>query len=292
METNFLGPEEMAEQAVRIGQKKAELSLGRMALLGVLAGSYIAMAGQLYNMVTQDLSSYMGVGFSQLVGGAVFSVGLMLVVVGGAELFTGNNLLVTVALLSGRTRWKGLLRNWGVVYMANFIGSILVVLIVYFGDLWRFNDMAWGAKALAIANAKVSLSFTAALMRGIMCNWLVTLAVWLALSAKDIVGKLVAIFFPITAFVASGFEHSVANMYFIPMGILLKSRPEVVAVAAKDVSGLGWGSFITNNLIPVTIGNIIGGAVFVGLFYWAIYLRGKSAGLSGKEQVARPNVAA
>lgn len=274
-ELNYLLPDEMAEQAAVIGQKKAELSLGRMILLGILAGAYIAIAGQLYTMITQDLSRFLGFGFSQFLGGAVFSVGLMLVVIGGAELFTGNNLLLAMGALSGKAKWSRLLRNWVVVYLANFVGSMLFVLVMYYSDLWKFNGAALGIRALGLAVGKVSLPFSAAFFRGILCNWLVCLAVWLALSAKDVVGKLFAIFFPIMAFVASGFEHSIANMYFIPIGIFLKAQPSLVAALGMDVSGLTWQAFIFNNLVPVTLGNIIGGSIFVGLFYWAIYLRGK-----------------
>jgi formate/nitrite transporter len=195
----------------------------------------------------------------------------MLVVIAGAELFTGNNLIMA-SVLGGYTKLSKLLRNWGIVFVANFLGSLLLVGIMYGSGLWKGGDMEIGIKALAIANGKVNLPFWEAFFRGIGCNWLVCLAVWMMLSARDVTGKIWAAFFPIMAFVATGFEHCVANMYFIPMGIFLKGT-EVVVKAGLDLVNLTWGGFIVRNLIPVTIGNIIGGSVFVALLYWSVYQR-------------------
>ncbi len=270
----FLSPSEVAQAVVQMGKKKASLPIITMLFLALLAGAYIAIGAQLATVVTHDLAKYSGIGFAKFMGGAVFSVGLMLVIIGGAELFTGNN-LITMAVLSKEVSWGQKFRNWTIVYLGNFLGALLVVFIMYQTGLWAMGESAVGAKALAIANAKVNLTFSQAFYRGIMCNWLVCLAVWLAIAGKDIVSKIFAIFFPIMAFVASGFEHSVANMYFVPIGIALKNQSAVVGTSglAGELGNLNWGTFIWANLLPVTLGNIVGGAVFVGTIYWFIYLR-------------------
>jgi formate/nitrite transporter len=250
-----------------VGVKKINGGFLNLLILGILAGVYIAFGAQLATLVTHDASAYIGVGLAKMIGGAVFSVGLMLVVIAGAELFTGNNLIIMSAL-DRKASFGGLLRNWGIVYVANLLGSLLVVLLIYWSGLWRTGDGAVGAAAVKIASAKVNLTFLEALTRGILCNWLVCLAVVLAVSARTVVGKIFACFFPIMAFVASGFEHSVANMYFIPIGMLLKGQGLAEASANLNVGGM-----IVKNLIPVTIGNIIGGAFFVGALYWIVYVR-------------------
>lgn len=267
-------PPEIAKAICEIGCKKTQLPLDRMFVLGILAGVYIGFGSQLMTTVTQDSVASMGVGVSQFLGGAVFSVGLMLVVIGGAELFTGNNLII-VPCCTGVARVSGLLKNWVVVYIANLVGSVLLAYIVFNGALYSMGGYALGTRALAIANAKVNLPFIEALARGIGCNWLVCLAVWLATSSHDTIGKIFSCFFPIMAFVAMGFEHSVANMYFIPMGIFLKDVPPVVAKAGLNLTNLTWQGLFINNLLPVTIGNIIGGAFFVGTLYWYAYLKGQ-----------------
>jgi len=195
----------------------------------------------------------------------------MLVVIGGAELFTGNN-LITIACCDRKAAVSGLLKNWVVVYIGNFAGSLLLALIV-FGGFYAYRDPGvMGSFALSIADAKVNLAFIEAVCRGILCNWLVCLAVWLAASSADTVGKIFGIFFPIMAFVTMGFEHSIANMYFVPVGIFLKDWAGLSASA-----NLTWAGFLQYNLLPVTIGNIIGGAFFVGVIYWYTYLQGKKA---------------
>jgi len=267
-------PAAVANAFCGIGKNKADLPWMKMIILGILAGAYIGFGAQLATMVTYDSAGYIGDGISKILFGSVFSVGLMLVVIAGAELFTGNNLIV-VGTLNGNVSTGKLLNSWFWIYVANFIGSILLVWIMYATQLWKTGDFAVGAKALSIASGKVNLSWGAALARGIVCNWLVCLAVWLAVAAKDVAGKILAIYFPIMAFVASGFEHSIANMYFVPMGIMLKGNAAVVAAAGltDKIANLTWGSFILNNLVPVTIGNIIGGAFFVATLYWYVYLR-------------------
>jgi len=265
-------PAAVAESVVqKIGVGKATASWFNLLVLGILAGVYIGFGSALATIVSHDAAKYIGLGLTKFMTGAVFSVGLMLVVIAGSELFTGNNLIMA-SVLGGYTKFSKLLRNWGIVFVANFLGSLLLVGIMYGTGLWKGGDMAIGAKALGIANAKVNLSFWAALFRGIGCNWLVCLAVWMMLSARDVTGKIWAAFFPIMAFVAMGFEHCVANMYFIPMGIFLKGTA-VSAKAGLDLVNLTWEGFIFKNLIPVTIGNIIGGSVFVALLYWSVYQR-------------------
>ncbi|MCK4309651.1 MAG: formate/nitrite transporter family protein [Candidatus Atribacteria bacterium] len=273
---NFLAPGGIAKAIVGVGKAKTSLSVMQMVILGILAGAFIGFGSELATMVSFDMSKFLGVGFTKFIFGSVFSVGLILVVIAGAELFTGNS-LIFVSVLSGDVKFGKLLNNWFWVYVANFIGSLLLVWIMYASGLWKTGDFGVGAKALAIANGKVNLAWGAAFARAIGCNWLVCLAVWLAVASKDVVGKIFAIYFPIMAFVASGFEHSIANMYFIPMGILLKNNADVVAAAGLSgkLANLTWGGFFVDNLIPVTLGNIVGGALFVSALYWAVYLKDK-----------------
>jgi formate/nitrite transporter len=252
--------------------KKTNESVLRLSVLGILAGVYIGFGAQLATMVTHDLAGLLGVGMAKFMSGAVFSVGLMLVVIAGAELFTGNN-LIFLSLLDRQVGALKLLRNWGIVYFANLAGSLLLVALMYWSGLWKTNNAAVGIAALKIADAKVNLSFLEALARGILCNWLVCLAVWMAVSARDVVGKIFAVFFPIMAFVASGFEHSIANMYFIPMGLALKWDVITAAGLTDTFANLTVGGMIVRNLIPVTIGNILGGAFFVSTLYWIVYIR-------------------
>jgi len=257
--------------AQKVGVSKATSPWLSVVVLGILAGAYIAFGGMLSATVTFDLASRAGTGVSRLVAGAAFSVGLMLVVIAGAELFTGNNLMISSAM-AGRITFARMLERWGLVYAANFVGALAVAALFVFSGLWRTGEGALGAYAVKTAYAKVGLSFLPAFLRGIGCNWLVCLAVWMALAARQTIGKVFAIFFPITAFVAIGFEHSVANMYFVPVGLLLRA----IGVAAPEGAGtLSWTAFLWRNLLPVTLGNIVGGGVFVGMGYWGAYLRPK-----------------
>jgi formate/nitrite transporter len=265
-------PDIIAESmAKKVGVGKAAASWFNLLILGILAGVYIGFGAALATLVGHDSAQYVGVGLSRFFTGAVFSVGLMLVVIAGAELFTGNNLIMA-SVLGGYTSLSRLFRNWSIVYVANFAGSVLLAGIMYGTGLWKTSGMAVGVQALSIANAKVNIPFLEALLRGIGCNWLVCLAVWMMLSSRDVTGKIFAAFFPIMAFVALGFEHCIANMYFVPMGIFLKGT-EVIARAGLDLSNLTWGGFIARNLLPVTVGNVVGGSVFVALLYWSVYQR-------------------
>ena len=266
-------PKTIAETVAQtVGVAKATSPWFTVFILGILAGAYIGFGGLLSTTVTFDAAAKWGLGFSKILAGAAFSVGLMLVVIAGAELFTGNNLMVS-SVMSREITLSTMGKRWAVVFVANFIGSILVTLLFYYSGLWKTADGALGAAAVKIAYTKVSLSFSEALWRGIGCNWLVCLAVWMALASRQIIGKIFAIFFPIMAFVAIGFEHSVANMYFIPTGILLMNGAGISNVPGVDPNMLGWINFLWRNLLPVTIGNIIGGAVFVGMSYWGAYIR-------------------
>jgi len=272
-EVNFFPPKDIAAKMCETGVGKCKLPVLKMFVLAILAGVYIAFGAQLSLLIGSD--STLGFGFTRFLSASVFTVGLMLVVVGGAELFTGNN-LVLIAALDRKITVSELLKNWFVVYIGNFVGSLLIAAFLYWGGTWAFNNNLVGANAVKIALSKSTLTFAQAFFRGILCNWLVCLAVWLAMGSKDVIGKLFAIYFPIMAFVASGFEHSVANMFFIPYGIFLKSIPQVIEATGKTLdalSSLNWGTLFTNNLIPVTLGNLVGGAFFVGFVYWFIYLR-------------------
>ena len=267
-----LVPPQMARRAEGLGVAKAELDALSMFVLALLAGAFIGL-GAIFATTAIAGAGDMAFGVKKVLGGFVFSLGLILVVVGGAELFTGNNLIV-MAWASGKVSTAQLLRNWILVYAGNFVGSIGTAVIMFFTHQYEFGAGAVGATALSIANSKVNLGFVQAVALGVMCNVLVCLAVWLTFSARTTVDKILAILFPITAFVAAGFEHCVANMYFVPLGLLIKEfDPTFTAGTGLTLDGLTWPDFFTRNLLPVTVGNIIGGAVLVAAVYWFIYLR-------------------
>ncbi len=276
MEYDCKGPAVVAADLnENICVKKTTNNAFKLLVLGLLAGAYIGFGGELSNMIGHDAAKFVGVGLAAFIKGAVFSVGLMLVVIAGAELFTGNT-MITMSVLDGKSKFSGLLYNWSIVYVANLIGSVLLAYIMFGSGLLEGPNVAVGAAALKTAAGKASLAFWPAFFRGILCNWLVCLAVWMALTSRNTIGKVWAIFFPIMAFVASGFEHSVANMYFIPVGILLKGVNEVVAASGltpDKLANVGMYGFFVKNLIPVTLGNIVGGGFFVAGLYWFAYIR-------------------
>ena len=272
-------PPAMASKAENVGVAKAHLATLEMFALAVLAGAFIALGAIFATTVTTGSGGVLPFGVVKLLGGLVFCLGLILVVVAGAELFTGNNLIV-MAWASGKVSTTELLRNWVIVYLGNFVGSVLTALMMFVSQQYTFGGGAIGLNALNIANSKVNLGFLPAIVLGIFCNALVCLAVWLCISARTTTDKILAIIFPITAFVAAGFEHSVANMYFIPIGLLIKggAAPEFfrqTGTTAAEYANLTWSNFFFANLLPVTIGNIIGGGLMVGLVYWFIYLQPK-----------------
>lgn len=271
-----LMPAEMAEQAEEAGIKKVHRSFSKTFVLAILAGAFISFGAIFATTVTAEVT--LSPGFTKVLGGIAFSLGLILVIVGGAELFTGNNLIV-MAWANQKIKTIQVLKNWTIVFTGNFIGAISIAGLMLFSEQYSSGNGNIGSKALSIAEAKCSLGFLQAIILGVLCNTLVCLAVWLCFSAKTVSGKILAILFPITAFVAAGFEHSIANMYFIPKALFIKSTAHATfwqktQVSPQDFENLSWGNFIFNNLIPVTIGNIIGGAVLVGLVYWFVYLKG------------------
>lgn len=286
LKIDALLPAEMARKAEFLGERKAQMPFLNMFTLAILAGAFIGLGAMFATTVSAGSFSFkapdsataaftatLPFGVTRLLAGVVFSVGLILVVVGGAELFTGNNLIV-MAWASKKATTRALLRNWVIVYLGNFVGSIATAAVIFIGKQYTFGGGAVGITALNTANSKVQLGFLQAIALGIMCNALVCLAVWMSYSARSTVDKIMAIVFPISAFVAAGFEHSIANMYFIPMGLFIKQfDPAFVTKAGLDLSKLTWGTFLWNNLTPVTIGNIIGGAVMVAAVYWLVFLR-------------------
>lgn len=262
---------------------RARLRVTQTVALSIMAGIFVALGAQFATFVTSDSTLHFGL--TALIAGVVFSLGLILVETAGAELFTGNNLNILGYLSNRITTWE-LLRIWIIVYIGNFIGSLLMVCLMYKTHQFEFFHNMVGAKALLIAHKKVNLSFTEALARGVLCNALVCLNAWLCYSGRTLADKVISVIFPIGGFVASGFEHCVANMYFIPMGMVLRKNPAVVAAAEKmagkslDLSLLTWKGFFIHNLVPVTLGNIVGGVILIGIVFWFIYLRPHSGYLS------------
>ena len=270
-------PPEMAERAEAVGVKKAELAFSTMLALAVLAGAFIAL-GAAY--ATTASSSPLPYSVNRLLAGVTFSLGLILVVVAGAELFTGNN-LIAMAWASGKVTTAKLVRSWVIVYIGNLIGAMATAALVFVSKQYSFGAGAVGKAALTIAQTKCGLPFVEAFALGVLCNALVCMAVWLGYSARTTTDKILSIVFPISAFVACGFEHSVANMYFIPVGLLIKSFApasfwNLIHDSPESYAAVTWMGF-ARNLAPVTLGNIFGGSVMVGLVYWFVYLR-KAAG--------------
>jgi len=289
VQIDALLPADMATKAEAIGVKKANLNSVSMFALAVLAGAFISLgaifattlsAGSLATTAADGAAAFstgLPYGVTRLLAGLAFSLGLILVIVGGAELFPGNNLFI-MAWANRKVSTRLLLKNWVVVYLGNFVGSLATAVLMFLTAQYKFGNGAIGLTALTTANSKVGLDFVQAIALGIMCNALVCLAVWLTFSARTTTDRIMAIIPPITAFVAAGFEHSIANMYFIPIGLFIKAgAPEAfwtsIHKTAADYANLTWDRFLINNLVPVTIGNIIGGAVMVGVAYWFIYLR-------------------
>lgn len=289
LQIDALLPAAMATKAEEIGVRKANMNWVDMFALSVLAGAFIAIGAIFATSVSAGafvstgpdaavmFSTTMPTAIPRLLAGLAFSLGLILVVVGGAELFTGNNLIVMAWANHKVNTWL-LLKNWGIVYVGNFVGALGTAGIMFLTRQYTFSGGAIGLQALNTANTKSGLDFVQAIALGAMCNALVCLAVWLTYSARTTTDKIMAIIPPITAFVAAGFEHSVANMYFIPIGMLIKigATPafwESIHKTPADYPNLTLQGFLFNNLLPVTIGNIIGGALMVGVVYWFIYLR-------------------
>jgi formate transporter len=270
-------PAEMASKAQTLGIKKANMDFMSTFALAVLAGAFIAL-GAIFFTISQTTGGVaVPWGILRVIGGITFSLGLILVIVGGAELFTGNNLIIMAWASRQLSTWR-VLRNWIIVYIGNLCGAVATALFVFWGSHYLIGNN--GLTALNIGNAKVGYEWVQAMILGILCNALVCLAVWLTYSARTVMGRIMAIIFPIAGFIAAGFEHCVANMYLIPYSILVRvGAPDAfwsaIGKTAGDYSNLTWANFFMKNLIPVTIGNIIGGVFFVALVYWVIYLRNK-----------------
>ena len=268
-------PAEMALQSEMLGVAKIKMSPSKTIVLAMLAGAFISFGAILFTTVTAG--STLSFGITRLIGGLAFSLGLVLVIVGGAELFTGNNLII-MAWANKKVSSTQVLVNWFWVYLGNMMGALFIVIVMLFSRQYLFGSGMVGINMLDIARAKCELGFTQAIALGILCNVLVCLAVWLSFSARSASDKILCIIFPITAFIAAGFEHSVANMYFMPIAIFLVEYgdPEFLSllnVATQNYESISWGNFFINNLLPVTIGNIIGGAGLVGLVYWFVFLK-------------------
>lgn len=256
-------PQQIAVRVRDVGVAKATAPVLTTVALAVLAGAFISLGALFYTVTVSGAGPDAPFGLTRLAGGVAFSLGLILVVIGGAELFTGNN-LIAMAWAAGRLRTGKVLRNWVWVYAGNLIGALGTVALVLLAGVHHLGDGALGDAAIRIARAKVSLDPVQAVARGVLCNVLVCLAVWLCMGARSVTDKILAIVFPISAFVACGFEHSIANMYFLPVGI---------ALASSGAVPIAWWDAISN-LALVTLGNILGGTVLVALVYWFIYLRG------------------
>ena len=276
---NYLTPSEITEATIQTGIKKSKMTIRNMLILGILAGAFIAFAAEGSNMAAFNLFAKADTyGLGKVLAGAVFGTGLMLVLIAGGELFTGNTMILA-GVLDKKVSIKAMLKNWFFVYVGNFIGSIFIAYMMYESGLFSSGENMLGAVTIKIATYKVGLTFMQAFFLGIMCNWLVCLAVWMAYGAKDMTGKIFAIFFPIWLFITSGFEHSVANMYYIPAGIMAKDNKTlsdaaaVLGVTSEKLSHLNWNTFFTQNLMPVTLGNIVGGGIFVAAVYWYVYIR-------------------
>jgi formate transporter len=268
-------PAEMATRVETVGVAKANLDAATMFALAVLAGAFIALGANLATILFTEHG--LGYGVSRVAGGLVFSLGLMLVIVGGAELFTGNTLMV-MAWASGKVSTGQVIRNWLIVYAGNFTGALATAAGIYLSQQWTFDVYQVGATAVKIAVAKVSYGFLPAFVLGVFGNALVCLTVWLCVSARTTTDKILAIIPPITAFVAAGFEHSIANMYFIPIALSLRGEAHVlerVGPPVERLAQLTWAGFFLDNLLPVTLGNLVGGGVMVAAVYWFVYLRGR-----------------
>ena len=256
-------PREIADRVEQIGVQKARLSVRSLFMLGTLAGGFIALGALFYTLVISDQN--LSFAWQRLLGGMVFSLGLVMVVIAGAELFTGNNLLV-MAWADGRIHFREVLRNWVIVFSSNFLGALFVVALVILSNHPAMNHEAIAQQYIKIAQTKSNLPFAQAFFSGILCNVLVCLAVWMAQAGRSVMDKVVVVVFPISAFVAAGFEHCIANMYFIPLGYLLNLQA-AQPVAAES---LHWSGLL-NNLLPVVLGNLCGGSVLVALVYYVIY---------------------
>lgn len=264
-------PQQVAKRVEQVSLSKCTNDPFRVLALAVLAGAFIALGAAFYTLVVHE-PGMMPPGVLKWLGGLAFSLGLVLVVVAGAELFTGNNLLV-MAFVDNKISLRQLLNNWWLVYLGNFFGALTILVLMVLSGLWWQGDGSLAAKTVAIADSKVNLSFWEAFSRGVLCNLLVCLAVWLTMAGRSVTDKILAVILPISAFVALGFEHSVANMFVIPAGMVASNMEAWQGMGIIVSENLNMAGFLLGNLLPVTLGNLVGGSLLVGLCYWFIYLR-------------------
>jgi formate/nitrite transporter len=263
--SDAFSPKEIAQRVNDVGVVKVHLPFLSLFMLGVLAGAFIGLGALYFVLIKSDAS--LGFATSQVVGGLAFSLGLILVIVAGAELFTGNNLLV-MAWAGGKITSVELLRNWIIVCFANFVGAAGLAVLVFLSGHTEMNNGAIADQYIKIAMVKTAMPFWSAFFKGVLCNVLVCIAVWMAFAGRTVIDKAIAIVFPISAFVAAGFEHCIANMYIIPLAMLEKVF-NTKSLAAETVT---WAGFF-NNLLPVILGNLVGGSLLVGIVYHIIYRR-------------------
>ena len=280
---DFYSPAEIVDVALDVCVKKVSTPYLKEFVLAILAGVFIGFASEGSNMAAFNLfarpETY---GLGKALAGFVFGTGLMLVVVAGAEMFTGQTLILA-AVMDGKVTLSQMLKNWILVWIGNLVGALFLVYMMVNSGLFDSGDNVLGAMTIKIAAYKTSLPFMSAFWLGVMCNWLVCLAVWMSFAAKDVIGKLFSAFFPIWLFITSGFEHSVANMYYIPAGILAKSNPRWAeaatqyGVSPEKLEHLNWTTFFMNSQLPVTLGNIVGGGILVAGVYWYVYKQGRKS---------------
>jgi formate transporter len=271
----MLSPAQMARAAEDAAYAKATGRPAKSFLLGLTAGGYIALGFVFYITSQVGAATLAWSGGARILGGIVFATGLVLVVLTGAELFTSSTLTLT-ARASGRITWGQLFSNWGIVYVANFLGALTMVALVHLSGTWRNANGGWGAVVLKTSLTKLHHTFLEAFTLGVLCNLMVCLAVWAAYSGRTTTDKILAVTMPIALFVAAGFEHSVANMFMVPLGLLIKDNAGAdfwsgAGLAKGDFSDLTWSHFLLHNLAPVTLGNIVGGGLMIGIFYWTIF---------------------
>lgn len=274
-ERKSMKPTDILNSVIKVSQDKAEGSFAKLFILGILAGAFISFGAEGSNMAACNLlASPETYGLGRILAGVIFSAGLIMVVLAGAELFTGNTLILC-GVLEKKVRASAMLRNWVIVYAGNLAGALLIAWLMNQTGLFSSGSDMLGAMTVKIGAGKTSLAFGRAFILGMLCNWLVCLAVWISFGADSTIGKIFGIVFPITLFVTSGFEHSIANMYYIPAAIFAKADYAQAALdiglSSQSLNSLDWYGFFVTNLIPVTLGNIAGGCIFVALLYWICY---------------------
>ncbi len=278
MEDNFLNAQGITKfLSEESGVQKARLDLKSLLILGFMAGAFISFGGMISVVVLTDSSFFIGKALSKILAGMFFSMGLLLVLLSNAELFTGNSLML-ISLFNKKITFIRLLRNWFFVYLANFLGSMCLAILLFYSGIWKNDQYLYAQTIHSIALKKVSLPIIEAFFRGVLCNWLVCLAIWMSFSSKAIVNKFFAILLPITSFIALSFEHSVANMFILPFAYLTQTSLSTNSIPTTTIPSmieLNWTTILSNNLLPVSLGNIVGGVFFVSFIFWLAYCHQK-----------------